>query len=82
MRSMNTTPETEESPTSGNPSLAQPMSGLLTATTASELVGEKIRLRGRQLSRALCVIQLKIHGNYRSGIYSVATVILRAKERP
>ena len=39
-----------------------------------------IGLRGCQLSRALCVIQLKIHGNYRSCIYSVATVIQREGE--
>ena len=30
--------------------------------------------------RARCVISLKIHGNYRSCIYSVATVIQRERE--
>ena len=53
--------------------LAQPMSGLVTATCFDWH-------RGCQLSRALCVIPLKIHGNYRSCIYSVATVIQRERE--
>ena len=49
------------------------MSGLVTATCFDWPTC--------QLSRgALCVIPLKIHGNYRSCIYSVATVIQREKE--
>ena len=61
-------------PTSGSPSLAQPMSGLLTATCFDWPTGTPT------FARALCVIQLKIHGNYRSCIYSVATVIQRERE--
>ena len=50
------------------------MSGLLTATCFDWPTGMPT------LAHALCVIQLKIHGNYRSCIYSVATVIQRERE--
>ena len=63
--------EQHRSPTSGNPSLAQPMIGL----------------QGRQLSRARAGVVChpvkntwKAHGKYRSCIYSVATGIQRERE--
>ena len=62
----------QQKPNSGNPSLAQPMSGLVTATCLDWPTGMPTFAR---------VVRhpVKIHGNYRSCIYA-ATVIQRERE--